>query len=109
MRTTPTKEQVLEAAESCPQTKKALKILFPEDFKLEPINNIYDHFAIIRGAVFVSPQVQERLGCGMWEAKNGSRGPKEVLNHSMFNGWFGIYISGAELKNLINDILALKD
>jgi hypothetical protein len=32
-RTIPTKEQVLEAAKRCPQTKEALEILFPEDFK----------------------------------------------------------------------------
>ena len=35
MRTIPTKEQVLEAAEKYPQTKEALEILFPEDFKSE--------------------------------------------------------------------------
>ena len=35
MRTIPTKEQVLEAAKRCPQTKEALEILFPEDFKVE--------------------------------------------------------------------------
>lgn len=35
MRTIPTKEQVLEVAKRCPQTKKALEILFPEDFKRE--------------------------------------------------------------------------
>lgn len=31
-RTIPTKEQVLEAAEQCPQTREALEILFPNDF-----------------------------------------------------------------------------
>jgi hypothetical protein len=35
MRTIPTKEQVLKAAQDCPQTKDALKILFPEDFKAQ--------------------------------------------------------------------------
>ena len=35
MRTIPTKTQVLEAAERCPQTKKALEILFPQDFEEE--------------------------------------------------------------------------
>jgi hypothetical protein len=34
-RTIPTKDQVLKAATSCPQTKETLKILFPEDFKKE--------------------------------------------------------------------------
>lgn len=34
-RTVPSKDQVLEAAASCPQTKEALKILFPQDFKDE--------------------------------------------------------------------------
>lgn len=35
MRQIPSKEQVLEAAERCPQTKEALKILFPDDFEAE--------------------------------------------------------------------------
>lgn len=35
IRTIPTKEQVLEAAKKCPQTKEALKILFPEDFEAD--------------------------------------------------------------------------
>jgi hypothetical protein len=34
-RTIPSKEQVLKAAASCPQTKEALKILFPQDFEEE--------------------------------------------------------------------------
>lgn len=34
-RTVPTKEQVLKAASECPQTKEALKILFPQDFQQE--------------------------------------------------------------------------
>ena len=109
MRTIPTKEQVLQAAKRCPQTKEALEILFPEDFKLTPIRNIINHFAIVKGAILMSPQVQEQLRKGVWNAKYGARGPVEILSHPMFEGWTGTYVSGKEMLELIADILALKE
>jgi len=106
-RTIPSKDQVLEAATSCPQTKEALQILFPQDFEPTPIKNIFEHFAVIKGAILMSPQVQERLDMGIWQANNGCRGPRDILNHPIFEGWYGIYISREAFKTLINDILAL--
>jgi len=108
-RTIPSKDQVLKAATSCPQTKEALEILFPQDFEPEPIKNIFEHFAVIKGAVLMSPQVEEKLKRGLWSAKNGPRGPRELLAHPMFVGWVGISISGEGFKNLISDILALSE
>lgn len=106
----PSKEQVLHAAKECPQTKQALEILFPDDFKpepLKPISNITEHYAIINGALLVSPEVQKRLDCGVWDARYGSRGPKHILSDPYFDGWEGIYISGFYLIDLLHQIQAL--
>lgn len=70
--------------------------LIYEKSKKNGIEGKYNrHFAVIRGALIMSPELAKRVGFrGSWRSQSGCNGPQEVLANPAFEGWSGSYSDG---------------
>jgi hypothetical protein len=100
---TTTKENILKThAEGCSATKKALENLYPEVFK-EKIDsqNVDKHFAIINGALLMSPQLSKELNFSGWLINDED---EEILRSPFFNGWVGYYMGVSDMIDWLEKI-----
>jgi hypothetical protein len=82
-RTIPTKEQVLEAAKKCPQTKEALMILFPEDFR-EEYPEGYQEFGAFQynGSFYFREELKRYVTCA-YGAQPGPKGYHRAMGATL--------------------------
>jgi hypothetical protein len=76
-------------------------ILKPQSNKKIVFDDITKHFAVINGALLVSPELSKISGFGVWQAQYGCNGPKDILSNPYFEGWVGSYRTTAEISQWV--------